>query len=90
MVGAMSLQTVSTASGPLNFRQFAMSLEMASMLRLKVDTALAVAVLSKSICSRPCVGAANAGFLGWKEWQGNQCRPPSTLGFILASAAAGS
>ncbi len=55
------------------------------MLRLKVDAALAVPVLSKMMCSRPCVGAANDGFFGVKERHGNH-GPPLILGFFLASA----
>ncbi len=67
MVGALSLQTESAASGPLNFKQFATCLKMALMLRLNVDAALAVPMLSKMICLRPCMGAANASFLVWEE-----------------------
>jgi hypothetical protein len=50
-----------------------------------VDAALAVPVLSKMMCSRPCVGAANDGFFGVKEQRGNR-GPPSILGFFSASA----
>ncbi len=62
---------------------------MASMLGLEVDASLAVLLLSKMICSRPCVGTVNAGFLGWKEQQGNCCCPPLALVFFLALADAG-
>ena len=54
---------VSTASRPSNFKRFVTCLEMASMFRLKVDAALAVPVFLEMICLRPCMGAANAGFL---------------------------
>jgi hypothetical protein len=85
MVGSMSLQAANVASGPLNFRQFAMCLEMALMLRLKVDATFAVPVLSKTIGWRPCKGAANDGFFGVKKQLGN-CSPLLTLGFFLALA----
>ncbi len=85
MVCSLSFQIANAASGPLNFRQFAMCLEMALMLRLKVDAALAVPVLSKMMCSRPCMDTANDGFFGVKEQCGNR-GPPLILGFFLASA----
>ena len=57
-------------------------------LRLKVNAALAVPVLSKIMCLRPCVDAANDGFFGVKEWHGS-CDPPSIFGFFSASASWG-
>ena len=59
------------------------------MLRLKVDSALAVTVLSKMMCSSPCVDAANVGLLGMNERQGNHGLSPSTFGFLLGSAGLG-
>ena len=58
------------------------------MLRLNVDAALAVPVLSKMMCLRPCVGAVNGGFFGVKERRG-YLAPPSIFGFLLASAGCG-
>ncbi len=71
MVGALRLQMARAASGLSNFRWVAICSEMALTLRLNVDAALAVPLLSKMICLRPCMGAANAGFLGWKDQHGN-------------------
>jgi hypothetical protein len=45
-------------------------------------------MLSKIICSSPCVGAAIDGFFGVKEWRGN-CGPPLTFGFFSALAGLG-
>jgi hypothetical protein len=66
MVGYLSSQIANAASGPSNFRPFATCSEMASRLRLKVDGTLTL--FSKIMCSRPCVGAANEGYFGVKEW----------------------
>ncbi len=64
-------------------------LEMASMLRLNVDAALVVPVLTKMVCSRPCIGAGNVVFLGVKEQRGLKPGVPLTLIFFLASAGWG-
>ncbi len=61
---------------------------MVSIFRLKVDAALAVPVLSKIICSSPCVGAANDGFFRVKERHWNR-GAPSTFGFFSALAGLG-
>ncbi len=53
MFCSLSFQTVSAARGPSYLRWFTRCSEMALMLRLKVDTALAVPVLSKMMCLRP-------------------------------------
>ncbi len=70
MVGALSLQTARAASGLSNFRRFATCSDMALILRLNVDAALALSVLSKMICLRPYMGIANASFLGWRSSEG--------------------
>ncbi len=88
MVGSLSSRIANAASGPLNFNQFTRCSERASMLRLKVDAALAVPVLSKMMCSRPCVGAANGGFFGVKEQRG-YLGPPLIFDFLLAYAGCG-
>ena len=75
MVGSLSSQIANTVSGPLNCSQFAMCSERALMLRLKVDAALAVPMLSKMMCLRPCMGAANGGFFGVNKWRGYLCWP---------------
>ncbi len=66
-----------------------MCLEMASILRLKVNAALSVPVLSKIMCSMPCVGAANDGFFGVKEQRWLNCGVILTLGFFLSLAGGG-
>ena len=81
MVGSLSSQIANAASGPSDFRRFAMCSERALMLRLKVDATLAVPVLSKMMCSRPCVGAANDGFFGVKEQNGSRSPPRSLVSF---------
>jgi hypothetical protein len=63
----LELTNANAASGPSNFRWFTTCSEMALRLRLKVDAALAVPVLSKIMCLRPCMGAANEGFFRVKE-----------------------
>ncbi len=88
IAGALSSLTASAASGPSYFKGFAICSEMASILRLKVDAALAVPLLSKIICSSPCVGTANDGFFGVKERHGNR-GPPLTFGFFSALAGLG-
>ena len=79
----------SVARGPLYLRWFTMCSERALTLRLKVDAALAVLMLSKMMCSSPCVGTANVGFFGVKEQKLNQGLSPLTFGFFLASAGFG-
>ncbi len=88
MVGSLSSRIANAASRPSNFSQLATCSERASMLRLKVDAALAVPVLSKMMCSRPCVSAANGGFFGVKE-RGGYLGPPSIFDFLSASAGCG-
>ncbi len=85
MVGSLNLGIDNAASGPSNFSWFVTCSERASMLRLKVDAALTVPVLSKMMSPRPCVGAANDGFFGMKEWRG-YLGPPS---IFFASAGCG-
>ncbi len=85
MVGSLSPRIANMVSGPSNFSRFVTCSERASMLRLKVDAAFAVPVLSKMMCSRPYVGAANGGFFGVKELCG-YLGPPSIFGFLSTSA----
>jgi hypothetical protein len=76
------------ASGPSNFRRFAMCLEIASMLRLNVDVALAIPVLLKIMCSRPCIGAASVVFFEMKDWRLKR-GVPLTVTFAMALAGWG-
>ena len=88
MVGSLSLPIANAASGPSNFSRFATCSERVLMLRLKVDAALTVPVLSNMMCLRPCVGAVNDGFFGVKERCGYR-GPPSIFSFLLGSASCG-
>jgi hypothetical protein len=69
IVDSLSSEIANAASGPSNFRLFAMCSKMASRLRLKLGAALAVPVLLKIMYSGLFVGAASEGFFGVKEQQ---------------------
>ncbi len=87
MVGSLNSRITNAASGPSNFRRFVTCLEMASRLRLMVDTTLAVPTLLKIMCSRPCVGAAN----NWSEGAVMvELRRTFNLGFLLGLGRLGS